>query len=250
MQVGLAEFILLFIALLVIYGMYKVVKNSLNGLADSEYEERPESSSTSSNPSGYQNREQTRNEQPESDKLMASVLLGRAVDAATISRNYAYAIRLFTEALQYDPNNGEIHHNRGMAYSSLENWREAISDFSRAIILSPSPLSYEQRGLVYYKIGDRGSAFSDWQSALKMDPRRTFAMVNLAWLAIEEGQFQQAIELCSRAILIEPTRAKAYENRARAYFEMGYQKQGLADIQTARELVATGRNTSNIDRFE
>lgn len=78
-----------------------------------------------------------------------------------------------------------------------------------------------------------------------MDPRRTFATINLAWLAIEEGQFRQAIELCSHAILVEPTCAKAYENRARAYLELGDRARGMADLQTAHELVASGRDTSD-----
>lgn len=187
---------------------------------------------------------------PTPDKSMAVVLLGQAMDTAKIWGNYAESVQLLTEALQYDPNNGEIYHNRGMAYSSLERWREAISDFNRAIALSPHPSSYEQRGLSYYQIGDRDSAFNDWQQALQMDPRRTFAAMNIAWLAFEEGQFPQAIEMYTHAIWIEPTCAKAYENRARAYLEIGDRARGLADLQTARELVASGRDTSDIDLSE
>jgi Flp pilus assembly protein TadD len=187
---------------------------------------------------------------PTQNEMMAAVLFGQAMDAARMSENYTEVIRLFTEALQHAPSNGEIYHNRGMAYSSLERWREAISDFSRAISLSPHPSSYEQRGLAYYQTGDRDSAFNDWQKALRMDSRRTFAIINLAWLAIEEGQFQQAIELCSHAILIEQTNAKAYENRARAYLELGDRTRGLVDLQTSRELVASGRDTSDIDLGE
>ncbi len=191
---------------------------------------------------------------PTPDKRMAAVLYGQAMEAARMSENYAEAIQLFTKALQYEPNNspnsGVIYHNRGMAYSSLERWREAISDFSRAISLSPHPSAFEQRGMAYYQIGDKDSAFKDWQQALLMDPRRTFSMVNLAWIAIEENQFPQAIELCSLAISYEPTSAKAYENRARAYLEMGDQARGFADLQTARELVASGRDTSDVDQSE
>ena len=184
------------------------------------------------------------------DKNIAAALFGQALDTARMDGNYDEAVRLFTEALQHDPNNGEIYHNRGMAYRNLERWGEALSDFSRAISLSPHPSSYEQRGLAYYQIGDRGQAFKDWQQALRMDARRTFAMINLAWLSIEERQLSQAIELCSRAILIEPTLAKAYQNRARAYLGMGDQTRSLADLQTARELVANGRDTSDIDQSE
>ena len=187
---------------------------------------------------------------PTANKAMAAVLLGQAMDTAKMSGDYAEAVRLFTQALQHDPDNGEIYHNRGMAYNSLEHWREAISDFSHSISLSPHPSSYEQRGLAYYQNGDRDSAFNDWQLALRLDPRRTFAIINLAWLAIEEHQFQQAIELCSHAIIVEPTCAKAYENRARAYLEMGDQARGLADVQTARELVSSGRDTSDVDLGE
>jgi Flp pilus assembly protein TadD len=181
---------------------------------------------------------------------MVTILLGQAVDTARMSDNYGEAVQLLTEALQYDPNNSEIYHNRGMAYSYLERWRDAVSDFSHAIALLHHPSSYEQRGMAYYQIGNRDSAFKDWQQALRMNSRRAFALINLAWLAIEEGQFRQALELCSHAILIEPANAKANENRARAYLEMGDRVQSLADLQIARDLIASGRDTSDADLIE
>ena len=183
----------------------------------------------------------------DSQKMRAAMLMGQAMDAAAMFGNYPEAIRLFTQAIQLDPNNGEIYHNRGMAYSFMQRWREALSDFSRAVALSPHPSSYEQRGTVNYKLGDRSAARRDWEQALRMDTRRTIPLVNLGWLSVEERRFREAIDYLSRAILAEPTNAKAYENRARAYFEMDDQPRGLADLRTARDLVASGRDTSDVD---
>lgn len=75
----------------------------------------------------------------DNQKMMVAMLMGQAMDAAKMYRDYKEAIRLLTRAAQLDPNNGEIYHNRGMAYSYLKRWHEAISDFSRAISLSPHP---------------------------------------------------------------------------------------------------------------
>ncbi len=182
--------------------------------------------------------------------MMLSVFYGQAMNELKASRNYAEAVRLFNVALGLDPNNGEIYHNRGIAYTNLERWREAVSDFSHAISLSPHPSSFEQRGMAYYQIGDKDSAFKDWQQALQINSRSVFAVTNLACLAIEKSQFQQAIKLCSQAILIEPTYAKVYQLRAHAYLETGDRPHHLADLQTAHELVASGRDTSDNDSGE
>jgi Flp pilus assembly protein TadD len=116
--------------------------------------------------------------------------------------------------------------------------------------VSPRPTSYEQRGLAYYQSGQREAAREDWCQALRLDPRRTFALINLGWLAIEERRFNHAVDYCTWAIKAEPTNAKAYENRARAYFELGDMVRGYADLQRSRELVMTGEDTSDRDLYE
>jgi tetratricopeptide (TPR) repeat protein len=157
---------------------------------------------------------------------------------------------LLTQALQLAPGDGMILHNRGMAFASLQRWHESLADFNRAIALDPQPTTYEQRGLVHYHIGNRQAARQDWEQTLHLNPRRTLALGNLGWLSLEDRNFRQAIEYFNRIINIEPTFAKAYENRAKAHFEMGSLTEARADLTKARALIDSGQDTSNKEQYD
>lgn len=182
-------------------------------------------------------------------RTQAAILMMQAMQAAQFG-DYQETVRLLTESLQKYPDNGEAYHNRGMAYSKMQRWQEALSDFNHAIALEPHPSSYEQRGLIYYHLGDRHSAYQDWQETLRMDPGRTFPLINLGWLCIEEKRYQEAIDHCTQAIDVEPTLAAAYKNRAQAYLELGDKAQAFADIQKAKYLVESGLDSSDQDLVE
>lgn len=165
----------------------------------------------------------------------AMILTGQAIDEAMIGRHQE-ALNLLNQALQLVPNGAEIYHNRGMVYTRMRRWREALVDFNRAIALSPASSSYQERGVVYYQMGDRQAARKDWEQALRMDPRSVLALLNLAMLCFEEQRYREVVDYCTRAIAVEPRLAAAYANRARAYLELGDRARALADMQKARDL--------------
>jgi tetratricopeptide (TPR) repeat protein len=183
---------------------------------------------------------------PTEREFQAMMLVSQAMDAAMFG-DFEETISLLSQALQFAPNDAVIYHNRGMANARLEHWRDALADFSRAAQLDPQPTTYEQRGIVQYQMGNHAAARQDWEDALRLNPRRPLALANLGWACIEARDFRQAIDYLSRAISIEPTFGKAYENRARAYFEMGSVTQARADLAKARELVVSGQDTSDQD---
>jgi tetratricopeptide (TPR) repeat protein len=181
------------------------------------------------------------------DKMEAMMLMGQAMDAIMLMGNLAEGIRLFDQAIRYDPTNGELYHNRGMAYAHMRNWRQALDDFTLAIKFSPAPSSYEQRAAVYVQLGDRQAARRDWEQAYRMNPNRATTLMNLGWLCVEERRFRDAIDFYTRAINAEPTLAAAYANRSKIYYEMGDRAHAFEDLQRARQLVESGADTSNRD---
>jgi tetratricopeptide (TPR) repeat protein len=104
------------------------------------------------------------------NKQQAMILVGQAIDNVTMFGDFDEAASLLGQAISLDPGNGEIYHNRGKVYLEMERWNESISDFSRAISLSPHPLSYEMRALAYFQSGNRAAARSDWERALQFNP--------------------------------------------------------------------------------
>jgi tetratricopeptide (TPR) repeat protein len=59
------------------------------------------------------------------------------------SGDYVEAIKYFTEALQLDNTNGTLYCNRSMAYSSLLQWEDALSDAKMVIHDLSLPYSSE-----------------------------------------------------------------------------------------------------------
>ncbi len=53
-------------------------------------------------------------------------------------KNYAQALKDYSDAIRFDPNNPVYYYNRGMTYSDIENINQAIIDFTKAIEINPN----------------------------------------------------------------------------------------------------------------
>jgi Tfp pilus assembly protein PilF len=62
--------------------------------------------------------------------------------------------------------NADAHFERGVTYLKLGNYRQAISDFERAIEINPDyAVAYHDRSVVYGILGDRRHEIKDLQKA-------------------------------------------------------------------------------------
>ena len=72
------------------------------------------------------------------------------------------AIAAFTQSISENPGHARAYYNRGLAYSSQEDYDAVISDYSRAIELDPGLAPpYYNRGKVYREIGAYNAADAD-----------------------------------------------------------------------------------------
>ena len=79
--------------------------------------------------------------------------------------DFRQAISDYTRALRINPRYAEAYHNRGMAYFYLGNFQQAISDYNRALRINPKyAQAYGNRGIAYYNKGDYHKA---WEDVLK-----------------------------------------------------------------------------------
>lgn len=182
------------------------------------------------------------------------VAMGLMMEAVMAGQqgHYTRALDLLNQAIYLVPDNGELYHNRGMVYTRMEEYDRALSDFSRAIALSPHPGSFEQRGYVYKQIGDTEAARLDWEQVIEMDPSSTMALANLGYLLSQEGDIEsckRALALLDRSIESEPSVAQAYATRAEIYMVMGEPGKAFADMQIANHLIEQGHDTSNRDKL-
>ena len=83
--------------------------------------------------------------------------------------DYRGAIKLYDEAIQLNPNDSWIYHNRGTAYKTLGKYQQAIQDFSKAIQLNPNaPMPYLYRSRCYEAIGYKREAQIDLEKYKKL----------------------------------------------------------------------------------
>jgi Flp pilus assembly protein TadD len=147
------------------------------------------------------------------------------------------SITLYDHTLKVTDNNWAFYNNRGIAYSSLGNYRQAIDDCSRAIEINPGYAeAYNNRGVAYSALGNYRQAIEDYGRAIEIKPDYADAYNNRGTAYAYLGNYRQAIEDFSRAIEIKPGYAEACNNRGNAYNDLGNHRQAIDDYSRAIEI--------------
>ena len=99
----------------------------------------------------------------------------RALEAHS-SNNLETAIELYGVILAMKLDNkirSLVYNHRGMAYFSLNNYRQAIHNFNKAIHYDPAnDRNFANRGLCHRAMKRFDKALADFESALDIDPGR------------------------------------------------------------------------------
>lgn len=152
--------------------------------------------------------------------------------------DYAGAMRLYSQALDFNPNHLGATNNRGNIRQRLGDLLGAVDDYSRCIEIEPNNDSaYYNRGNAYRQLGDYHHAERDYTKAIELRPDHAGAYNNRGfWLRYGQGDYQGAIADFNAAIRIEPNNANLLDSRAQAYFALGNFQDALRDYRRAYEL--------------
>lgn len=84
---------------------------------------------------------------------------------------------------------------KGFAYNSLENYKEAIVDFTKAIELElPYSFAYYGRGIAYKNLNETEKAKADFEKAIEFDTEESDELLAFRGLAYHElGKYDEAI---------------------------------------------------------
>lgn len=147
---------------------------------------------------------------------------------------------------------------RGMDFMTTRNYSSAISDFNRAVGLTPDwSLPYFMRAMAsYYELKSPHKGHNDEQKVSGYDmerarlreimgdldkveellPTSPFAYYNKGTILLETGDLTSAISALGKAIELKPDFGEAYFNRGYAYMQLGNRAAGAADLSKAGEL--------------
>jgi tetratricopeptide (TPR) repeat protein len=183
---------------------------------------------------------------------------------AELINNHFEAINELSLKLTND-NNADIYFSRALEFSMVQDFKSAIEDLNKAILLRPDfMLAYFCRANIRYKlvdynknldqnsnavvdktkknIAEKQSLFDvemimrDYEKVNELNPDFSFAYFNKSNILCTQKDFQTATANYSKCIEIDPDFAEAYFNRGLTYLFIGEDAKGLADLSKAGEL--------------
>ncbi|KAM4663541.1 tetratricopeptide repeat protein 6 [Discoglossus pictus] len=168
--------------------------------------------------------------------VQARLYRGRAY---TSLARYTEAAEDFSAAIHLDPSNWLAFYYRGCLLRRCHPQR-ALQDFSVSVLLYDDFENlncFLYRGLLYTELGLWAEAVFDFERVLALDSTVVLAHMNLGLIALlHQNQHLQAIRHFSAALRVDPVNIKAYLCRAEAYHQGNNLGKALKDLTRAIHL--------------
>lgn len=113
-----------------------------------------------------------------------------------------------TEAIRLDPRDAAAFDARARIWRDWGFPQLGMGDAVRAVHHAPeSAAAHNTWGTLLAAMGLRGDARRQFDTALTLDPRASYALVNLCYLDFVAGEVSRAIDECQRAVALDPATA-------------------------------------------
>jgi tetratricopeptide (TPR) repeat protein len=149
-------------------------------------------------------------------------------------------MELFNHALRVTKNNYLAHNNLGLALFNEGRTEEAINQYNLSLRITPlvmdHVLAYNNRGIAYSRLGMYQNALEDLNKAIEMKSDYADAYGNRGVIYSNLGQNQRAFEDFNKAIQLQPDFADLYNNRGVAYTKLGLYQSAVEDFSKAIDL--------------
>jgi Flp pilus assembly protein TadD len=164
------------------------------------------------------------------------ILVAAAYRAAGV-RDHAY--RHYLRALKIDSCASAAHEGVARLWRDWGRPELAVGDAYRAIGCRPhSASAYNTLGTALLALGQNANARRSFEFALRLDTRASYALNNLCYLSLLEGNASAAKQACNQALELEPGMPAARTNLALAHALGG-------DVATAERLLLESGDVAN-----
>jgi serine/threonine-protein kinase len=150
-------------------------------------------------------------------------------------KGYPRAKAAAQKALEIDDALGEAHCSLGFSHLLYDwNWKEAASEFEKAIELSPNyPSAHDGYGFYLKAVGRFDEAIEKGKQVQQLDPLSPFAHVSLGYAYYFARDYEKAIEECNKALELDKYSTSAYRNLGLAYLQQGKLDSAIAALNKA-----------------
>jgi Flp pilus assembly protein TadD len=125
-------------------------------------------------------------------------------------------------AVALDPEDAATHEALARYWRNSGLAQLGLGDAYRALYYAPSsPSTRNTLGTMFQALGRRGDAQREYERALELDPTAAYALNNLCYDWILQGQPDRAASACLKALQLEPGLTAARNNLGLAYAAVG-----------------------------
>jgi tetratricopeptide (TPR) repeat protein len=149
---------------------------------------------------------------------------------------YDLAVENFDAAIKIDPNYADAFYNRANTYQKKSDYRRAVEDFDEAIRLQPALKAvWNERCWSNAMLGDLRAALADCNQAVRLQ-RNAAAYDSRGVTLLKSGKWQAAISDFDSALRLDPKLASSLYGRGFAKLKRGDRTGGNSDIAAAKAL--------------
>jgi tetratricopeptide (TPR) repeat protein len=150
-------------------------------------------------------------------------------------QNYDQAIADYSEAIKFNAQDPSAYSRRALAYDLKGEIDLAIADYSRSIQIYPEDADvYYWRGLAYQRKGDFERAIFDSNQTIKFAPKSYRAFNMRCWIRATFGRdLAAALQDCNKALQLKPDAAAPFSTRGLVQFRLGAFAKAVADETAA-----------------
>ncbi|MBO3460205.1 tetratricopeptide repeat protein [Aetokthonos hydrillicola Thurmond2011] len=171
------------------------------------------------------------------DSYVCSKLGALYVNIGKISEGIELLIRGIANSEENHEILYELYYHLGIAYSRLNNPKQAIAHYQAGIKLPIYPLvklgAYNNLGNLLKDTGDLKGAKAAYETALKIDPSFATGYCNLGMTLKAMHLYTDAVTAYQTAIQFNPNYAEAYQNLGVVLLKLGNVQYSLAAFRTA-----------------
>lgn len=130
-------------------------------------------------------------------------------------KDFAGGRQTFSEALQEDPANAQVHYFYGRFLLAENDAKAALPHLEKAVAYNPEDSGYHfWLGLAYGENGMRAKERASYQAALRLDRQNMQALTYLGHNFLLAGELEKSLDTYQQALKIWPNNPQALYNRA------------------------------------
>lgn len=146
------------------------------------------------------------------------------------------AARHYASYIKLDSTSAEVYYRRAVIYTDLQQWNEALADWTKSINIVPHEDTYRNRGLTYFKMNELEKAIDDFDVALQLAPDQPYTKVNRGYSYYLMGKDKKALNDLEEGLKIVPKYYLGHYFKAMVYLSMRKKKKACLALNEAIEL--------------